>query len=298
MDSGQDSGSDSPSSVTPAYVVSATVNGNLPSLAGAQRSMVDSMLYTFSEPVTLDPGDAFGIAVPSGQSGTAPTLGWTAISPDASGASTQWAVSFSGAGVEGASIGDGVYDLTLNTLAVTSEANPTVAAQPHQPDLFYRLFGDVVGTGQVGISDYNALLSTYGLGSGDSGFIPCLDVNADGQIDNTDYNAFMANYARRFTGTISFSPTDAEPTNVIATANSPTSVALSWAAPATGTVSSYDIQRWSAEDGAWTTIAQNISASTTSYTDTTVEPDMTYQYQVMAQETSGNPTGASRRRKW
>ena len=79
----------------------------------------------------------------------------------------------------------------MNTAAVTSEADPTVAAQPHQPDLFYRLFGDVQGTGRVNAPDYNAFLSTYSKGSGDIGFIPCLDFNADGVVDSERCDAIL-----------------------------------------------------------------------------------------------------------
>ena len=78
----------------------------------------------------ITPG-TFSIAVSANQTGIVPTLNWSAISPDGSGASTQWAVTFSGSGVTGGSIGDGVYDLALNSTAVTSEANPTVPAQIH-----------------------------------------------------------------------------------------------------------------------------------------------------------------------
>ena len=95
-----DDSSDDPSSpisgTTPAEVSSVVVNGNIPSLSGPQRSMVDSIQYTFSEPVTLNSSTAFSIAVTSGQTGTVPTLSWSAVSPDGSGASTQWVVSFSG----------------------------------------------------------------------------------------------------------------------------------------------------------------------------------------------------------
>ena len=48
-------------------VTKAQVNGNLSSLVGTQRSMVDSILYTFSEPVNIS-GAAATLAIHSGQS--------------------------------------------------------------------------------------------------------------------------------------------------------------------------------------------------------------------------------------
>ena len=49
-------------------VTTVQVNGNLSSLLGVQRSMVDSIVYSFSEPVNIS-GAAATIAVHSGQSG-------------------------------------------------------------------------------------------------------------------------------------------------------------------------------------------------------------------------------------
>ena len=47
--------------------------------------------------------------------GTLPTLNWS--SPDGG---TTWIVTFSGAGVAGNSIANGVYNITLNNTAVTA----------------------------------------------------------------------------------------------------------------------------------------------------------------------------------
>ena len=146
-------------------VTNAVINGNIPSLGGAQRSMVDSIVYTFSEAVNLDPDSAFAIAVNSiYSSGALPTLSWAALNPGYDGSSTQWVVTFSGLGVLNGSISDGVYDVNLNGSAVTSDANPAVNAQS-RTDTFYRLFGDAQGIGAVCAADYNALLSTFEMNS-------------------------------------------------------------------------------------------------------------------------------------
>ena len=230
----------------------------------------------------ITPG-TFSIAVSANQTGIVPTLNWSAISPDGSGASTQWAVTFSGSGVTGGSIGDGVYDLTLNSTAVTSEANPPVPAQIHNTDTFYRFFGDAQGTGRVDGADYNAFQSTYNLKSTDPGYLAYFADDGTNKIDTADYNAFLNNYGKRLSGLLSFNPAALEPTSVVATVNGSTSVTVSWTAPANAVVSSYSIQRWSVADQAWESLAQNLSGSATSYMDTTAQPDTGYEYQVAAQ---------------
>ena len=185
-------------------VTGVTINGNTPSLAGVQRSMVDSIAYTFSESVNLT-GAAATLAIHAGQSGTLPTtLTWTALNANADGSSTQWALTFSGAGVSGGSIADGVYDITLNPTAVTSDANPAVTAQSRPMDTFYRLFGDAQGTGKVNASDYTAFLSTYGLKSTSPGYLGYFAADGSTKIDAADYNAFLANYGKKLSG---FTPT-------------------------------------------------------------------------------------------
>lgn len=181
-------------------VMGVVVNGNLPSLAGAQRSMVNSIVYTFSEAVNVG-ANAFAIAVHAGQIGTAPTMTWTAINPSADGSSTQWVVTFSGAGVNGGSIADGVYDVTLNSLAATSDANSSANAQSRATDTFFRLYGDVTGDGRVSNADYNGFLSSYNLKAGESGYLAALDATGTGsKIGNSDYNLFLSNLNARVSG--------------------------------------------------------------------------------------------------
>jgi parallel beta-helix repeat protein len=192
------------SSVSAAYaqvvqiaVMAVVVNGNNAALAGAQRSMVNSIVYNFSEAVLLG-SNAFSIALNSTYaSGTLATLTWTAINPNADGSSTQWVVTFSGAGVLNGSIADGVYDITLNGSAVSADANPSVAGTS-RTDTFYRLFGDATGTGSVTGTDYNALLSTFNLKSTAPGYLAYFNEDGAGRIDAPDYNAFLANFGKRF----------------------------------------------------------------------------------------------------
>jgi regulation of enolase protein 1 (concanavalin A-like superfamily) len=175
----------------PVSVTSVVVNGDNVALAGAQRSMVDSIVYTFSEAVTIG-GNAFAIAVHTGEQGTVPTLTWTAINPDASGASTQWEVTFSGASVIGNSIANGVYDITLNVSTVSSEAHPTAAVTPRATDTFYRLYGDYNGDQVVNAIDnlhFKSAITTYN---------PIFDYDDNGAVNAADNLHFKASISFSF----------------------------------------------------------------------------------------------------
>jgi hypothetical protein len=164
----------------PVTVTSVVVNGNNSALAGTQRSMVNSLVYTFSEPVNLAAGGAFTIAIHNGEQGIVPTLAWTALSPDVNGASAQWVVTFSGASVVGSSIANGVYDITLNTTAVSSEAHPTASITPRATDTFYRLYGDYNGDQVVNASDnlrFKAAITAYNA---------IFDYDGNGAVNATD----------------------------------------------------------------------------------------------------------------
>jgi hypothetical protein len=156
--------------------------------------MVDSIVYTFSEAVNLAATGAFGIAVHSGQTGTAPTLSWMALNPKSDGSSTQWAVSFSGASVVNNSIATGAYDITLNAAAVASEANPSGAVVSRPTDTFYRLFGDINGDGVVNALDnikFKAALTTYN---------PLFDDNGDAVVNAFDNLQFKKSMSISFLG--------------------------------------------------------------------------------------------------
>jgi hypothetical protein len=170
----------------PVSVTSVVVNGNIVALAGAQRSMVDSIVYTFSEAVKVAATGAFTIAVHTGEQGTAPTLAWAAISPDGNGASPQWVVTFTGASVIGNSIANGVYDITLNASDVTSEAHPTATITPRATDTFYRLYGDYNGDQVVNATDnlhFKTAITTYN---------PIFDYDNNGAVNATDNLHFKA----------------------------------------------------------------------------------------------------------
>ena len=185
----------------PSIVGNPIINGDNPALIGPQRSMVDSILYTFSQAVNIASANAFSITLdPNVQTGTVPTLNWSALNPNPDGSSTQWVVTFSDASVIANSIADGVYDITINSAAITLDQYPQVALQPRATDVFSRLYADVNGDNRVSGADYNAFLSANGLRTGADGFIAGLDANGDGRIGGADYNAFLFNNGKRLSG--------------------------------------------------------------------------------------------------
>jgi hypothetical protein len=175
------------------------VNGGSAALAGPQRSMVDSIVYTFNHPVSLG-GNAFSIALhqnvtvngTAGQTvGTLPALSWS--SPDGG---VTWVVTFSGNGVVGNSIADGVYDLTLSAAAVSDTQGQALAAD--RVDTFYRLYGDTSGHGTVNNADTFQLRKTFGKNTGDAGFLAYLDYDGDGTVNNADVFQFRNRFGTTF----------------------------------------------------------------------------------------------------
>jgi hypothetical protein len=203
------------STVTPSgkftYIAAPTVssvvlNSNNPGLAGAQRSMVNSVVYKFNQAVNLAPG-AVSIALRPGitingaaaaNPGVVPTINLS--TPDGG---LTWIATFSGAGVIGGSIANGVYDLKLNAASVTAVSGG-LALAANRNDVFYRLFGDIDGNLRVNAVDYNGFLSTFGLRSNQVGYILAYDVDNSGRVNATDYNGFLFNFGKRFGG---FTPT-------------------------------------------------------------------------------------------
>jgi Dockerin type I domain len=192
----------------PPIITSVVINQDISALynaagqptPGVQRSMVEDIVYTFSEPVnfTSDP-NVFSIAVASGWTGTVPTtLEWAAV---AGSGNTQWEVDF-GPGLP--SIANGAYAITLNDPAsITAQSDgQALSLAPNgisgATQSFYRLFGDINGDEFVNGGDSNKFkqaLTTYN---------PAFDVNQDGSVNAGDANKFKADLTVSFSG---FTPT-------------------------------------------------------------------------------------------
>src|SRR6185369_10555013 len=126
----------------------------IPSLAGAQRSRVASLVVVFDRPVQLDPNAMTlalqtnnvrfgGVSQPSGY-GTLPT----SLIVDSTDKIT-WTVTFVGNTDDGAdnfrSLKDGVYYLRVSAPKVHPLGVPGVRMAADSKTTFHRLFGDSDG---------------------------------------------------------------------------------------------------------------------------------------------------------
>ncbi len=195
-----------PPSITSVVInedISALYNAAGQPSPGVQRSMVNDVVYTFSEPVNINPSDmsVFTIAVAAGWTGTVPTLSW---SPVTGSGYTQWAVTFSGAGVTGGSIANGAYDITVQdpgSITAMSDSQDLSLAPSGiggATQAFYRLYGDINGDEFVNASDnlkFKQALTTYNA---------AFDFNGDDVVNAADNFKFKNDLTVNFSG---FTPT-------------------------------------------------------------------------------------------
>jgi len=165
----------------------------------SQRSMVDSIVFTFNQAVNLG-ANAITISV-LGQGGVVPTVAYA--SPD--GGFT-WVVTFSGSSVIGNSIANGEYQIVLNASAVTAVSGGGTLANS-DTESFYRLYGDTIGNGhqRVAAADNNTFLGAFNTKSTQAAFLAYLDYEDQGKIGSADNNAFLGDFNtafKNFTATI------------------------------------------------------------------------------------------------
>ncbi len=107
--------------------------------------------------------------------------------------------------------------------------------------------------------------------------------NVTGLAEATDYEyrvyAIGAGGGSADSNVLTGTTLPATPTNLAATANSATSVGLTWTDNSAGE-SAYEVQR--STGGAWTTLTTSLAPNTTTYTDTTAVEGTGYQYRVRA----------------
>jgi hypothetical protein len=183
-------------------------------LIGNQRSMVESIAYTFNMPVDLASGAVSLAAITSGINTSGPATLAT-NTPDVvltslDGGSV-WVVTFksnSNASVAGHSIANGVYTITLDSSDVTSAVYGWIMNTTRPTDTFYRLYGDVTGFAggyaRVNNSDSLQFSNAYLTSTGTTGYRPDFDYNGDGRINNSDDLQFSNYYLSVWSG---FTPT-------------------------------------------------------------------------------------------
>jgi hypothetical protein len=161
----------------------------------AQRSMVNTLVVTFTRPVaSYDPG-AFTVAA-VGSGAVAPSV---SVSFDASG--TVATLTFSGSGVIGGSVTDGRYQLVLdgtklhdNSGGLLDGDGDGLSGGAYAGFSFFRFYGDVNGDASVNGLDYANFRAAYGSSTGDANYVYYLDYNGDGAINGLDFAQFRARY--------------------------------------------------------------------------------------------------------
>ena len=182
---------------TAGYAISAnTTSALLPGgPTGHQRSMVDSIVYTFDTAVILTPA-AVTLGLKSGVTTLGPATLATAtpnVNLTSLNGGTTWVVTFSTATgniITGHSIADGVYTINLNSADVTAVSGGSTMTTTRATDTFYRLFGDFNGSKRVNALSANQFNNTNGHVTGDAAYLAFFDFNGDGRTNATDANQF------------------------------------------------------------------------------------------------------------
>lgn len=89
----------------------------------------------------------------------------------------------------GASLPDGVYDLTVNAVSVTDVLGQILTGG-NRIYTFHRLYGDFDGNKTVNAADYFQFKKSLGLSSGTTGFNSLFDYDANGTVNAADYFQF------------------------------------------------------------------------------------------------------------
>jgi hypothetical protein len=161
-----------------------------------QRSRVTSLSVTFDSVVSFSGtvASAFTLTRTGGGS-----VAFSASTSVIGGVTVVTLTNFTGTETQFGSLSDGRY--TLTALAAQISAGGVLLdgdgdGLPGDNFTFgdaqglFRFFGDINGDRNVDIADFGLFSSTYGLNSGQTGFISAFDFNGDGVIDIADFGQF------------------------------------------------------------------------------------------------------------
>ena len=154
-----------------------------------QRSKVNSLTVAFDGTATFEAG-AFEL-----RDGEGNLIDLVIASTFASGQTTA-VITFAGGTIEGGSLADGRYTLTINGDAIWDHLGRPVDADGDGSFggtrilAFHRLFGDIDGDSDVDKSDRSAFLAVLDTNFGDPSFLWFLDFDEDGDIDKEDRRSF------------------------------------------------------------------------------------------------------------
>ena len=153
----------------------------------AQRSMVKKLALSFGEKVVLGTG-AVTLTMSDGSDVPDTTL----LVSNPSGDQKNYVLSFSGIGVVGGSLADGIYDLSVAAAGVQDLAGNALSGSFSQR--FHRLYGDYDGNKTVNNADYFWFKQTFNKSRGETGFLDLYDYDGNGTINNGDYFQFKKRF--------------------------------------------------------------------------------------------------------
>ena len=174
----------------PQTVASVVVNDG-----GAQRSMVNSLIVTFSGAAILDPG-AIELRRQDG------SLVNATFSISLVNGKTAAVLTFAGPEFIGGSLADGSYTLTVLVDHVHDrwgrELDGDGDGSPggDYAYAFFRLFGDADGDGHVDEQDRELFRSAFKTTAGDAGYLWYFDFDGDGNVDGLDNGQFNRRFGQ------------------------------------------------------------------------------------------------------
>ena len=161
----------------------------------AQRSMVNSLIVTFSGAATRDPG-AIELSRQDG------SLVDAQVSISLLSGKTVAVLSFVGTEFVGGSLADGSYTLTVRADRVHDrwgrelDGDGNGSAGGDRVDGFFRLFGDVDGDEHVDGLDRDLFRSAFKTSAVEAGYLWYLDFDGDGDVDGLDNGEFNRRFGQ------------------------------------------------------------------------------------------------------
>jgi subtilase family serine protease len=157
----------------------------------AQRSEVTSLTVTFNTVVTFSNNDATAAFTLTRSDNTSVQL--TASASVVNNQTVVLINGFGGAASDHGSLADGRY--TLKALAANISAGSFQLSGDYTfSQGLFRIFGDSNGDATVDVADLTPLSSTFGLVTGQNGYLPYFDQNGDGTVDVADLNQFTTRF--------------------------------------------------------------------------------------------------------
>jgi autotransporter-associated beta strand protein len=181
---------------------SVMVTGTRINDGSVQRSRITSLTVTFNAPVTFasTPAAAFTLVRNSDNASVA----FTATAALVNGVSVVTLTNFGGgSATQFLSLADGRYTLTALASQISSGGHALDGDGDGLPGGNYtfgdaqglfRFYGDINGDRHVDIADFGLFSTTFGLHTGQNGFLSAFDFNSDGVIDIADFGQFAIRF--------------------------------------------------------------------------------------------------------